>query len=86
MSSSTPLGGLPRPPITKVNDHYTLEAPWAPWFSTAQGILQDVSRSGAMADRPTTSMYTGKRFFDTTLGKPIWWNGAKWVDATGTAA
>lgn len=23
-------------------------------------------------------------FFDTNLGKPIWWNGAEWVDATGT--
>lgn len=23
--------------------------------------------------------------YDTTLGKPIWWDGTKWVDATGTA-
>ena len=21
--------------------------------------------------------------YDTTLGKPIWWNGTKWIDATG---
>jgi hypothetical protein len=25
----------------------------------------------------------GYRFFDTTLGKPIYWTGAKWVDANG---
>ena len=23
--------------------------------------------------------------YDITLGKPIWWDGTKWVDATGTA-
>ena len=25
----------------------------------------------------------GFQFFDTTLNKPIWWTGTKWVDATG---
>ena len=25
----------------------------------------------------------GTYYFDTTLGKPIWWNGTAWVDATG---
>lgn len=35
------------------------------------------------ATRPTTPQ-TGQRFFDTTLGKPIWYNGTNWVDATGT--
>ena len=26
----------------------------------------------------------GVSYFDTTLGRPIWWNGTNWVDATGT--
>lgn len=26
----------------------------------------------------------GMSYFDKTLGKPIWWNGTNWVDATGT--
>ena len=26
----------------------------------------------------------GFMYFDTELGKPIWWNGTKWVDANGT--
>lgn len=26
----------------------------------------------------------GTMMFDTTLGKPIWWTGTGWVDATGT--
>lgn len=27
---------------------------------------------------------SGFQYFDTTLKKPIWWNGTEWVDATGT--
>ena len=30
-----------------------------------------------------TSDKEGFSFYDTTLKQPIWWNGAKWVDATG---
>lgn len=29
--------------------------------------------------------HVGSQMFDTTLGKPIWWDGSQWVDATGTA-
>lgn len=35
------------------------------------------------SSRPTMGLYNGKQFFDTTLGKPIWWNGSAWVDSTG---
>ena len=27
--------------------------------------------------------YTGFNFIDSSLNKPIWWTGSKWVDATG---
>lgn len=38
--------------------------------------------SGATGSRPTPTI-VGQVFFDTTLGKPVWWRGAVWVDATG---
>lgn len=41
---------------------------------------------GATAARPTQQLVIGQTFFDTTIGKPIWWKGATWVDATGTPA
>lgn len=28
----------------------------------------------------------GDRYFDTTLGMPLWSDGTQWVDATGTPA
>lgn len=40
--------------------------------------------SSATADRPT-GMPTGYPHFDTTLGIPVWWNGAAWVNASGAA-
>ena len=40
--------------------------------------------SGTTAQRPTVGLKTSKFYFDTTLGKPIWWNGSAWKDATGT--
>lgn len=39
-------------------------------------------RDGATADRPGNPI-KGEMFFDTDLGKPIWYNGTGWVDATG---
>ena len=39
---------------------------------------------GTTAKRPSEALTPGLQFFDTTLGKPIWWDGTNWVDATGT--
>ena len=41
---------------------------------------------GPTENRPTyyTRDYeVGFQYFDTTLGKPIWWNNGKWVDSAG---
>lgn len=38
--------------------------------------------NGQTSLRPT-NVSVGFEFFDTTLGKPIYWNGSAWVDATG---
>jgi hypothetical protein len=39
--------------------------------------------TGVTANRPA-NVETGYQYFDTTLGKPIYYNGTSWVDATGT--
>lgn len=48
------------------------------WFE----VLRDEKDNEAGSTRPTTPR-TGQSFFDTTLNIPIYWNGTKWVDATG---
>ena len=59
--------------------------------TTDAGYVIQQCASGATADRPTSRLTNdwqtiGFRYFDTTLGKPVFWNGTGWVDATGAAA
>lgn len=37
---------------------------------------------GSTVSRPTADI--GELYYDSTLGKPIWWNGANWKDSAGT--
>lgn len=60
--------------------------PWGNWFARAWQILSAAEEAGLTANRPTANLWTGRPYFDTTLGQPIWWDGAAWVDATGTPA
>jgi hypothetical protein len=66
---------------------------------TLQRVFQDLTRSlqeiagannfpdqGATGSRPKAQLTIGQTYFDTTLGKPVWWRGSVWVDATGTPA
>jgi hypothetical protein len=56
-------------------------------ISNGSGVMswsnRTVIESGATGSRPASPV-TGETYFDTTLGKPIWWSGSQWVDATGT--
>lgn len=46
---------------------------------------RELSNAGASASRPSGVLrYTGKYYFDSTLNKPIWFNGTNWTDANGT--
>lgn len=42
-----------------------------------------ITQNGTTAGRPTSSI-VGLRYFDTTLGYPVYWSGVTWVDSTGT--
>ena len=37
--------------------------------------------SGTTSNRPT-NVLVGFQYFDTTINKPIFWDGSKWIDAT----
>lgn len=56
---------------------------WAWRITTAANTA--FAGAGATAQRPTSAP-TGAQFFDTTVGRPIWWNGAAWIYADGTPA
>lgn len=87
-------GGVPSgtpvnpPPNSPINDGGYTAREWAQFFNMLAIVAADASRSGTTDQRPTTNLYAGKFFFDTTINKPIWWNPflVGWVLATGAAA
>lgn len=59
-------------------------------YSTTAAVGQKVRRvnifpGGTTANRPTSPL-NYSQYFDTDLGKPIWYDGSGWVDATGASA
>ena len=59
------------------------------YFNQVDNFTQAIARplSGVTGDRPVENIYVplavGQPYFDTTLGLPIWWNGASWINASG---
>lgn len=47
------------------------------------GCKEKEGRTEYGSTRPD-SPSTGQRFFDTSFGQPIWYNGTEWVDANGS--
>lgn len=64
-----------------------ISAPWGQWVQKTHNSALTLRQSGPTADRPTTVLWIGRFFFDTTLTQPIWISQVKptvvWVDATG---
>ena len=56
------------------------------YFATIDNFSQatTIPNSGTTSNRPIDLLQVGQFYFDTTLGIPIWWNSANWVDASGT--
>jgi len=62
------------------DDGYGIEA--------VKNNLKNMEKNGGLSkDRPTHTKNDADAtpYFDIELGKPIWFNGTEWVDATGTA-
>jgi hypothetical protein len=56
------------------------------YFNQIDNFTQNVTvpPSGITADRPTEQLQIGQYYFDTTIGRPIWYNGTNWINAAGT--
>lgn len=76
---------------TNVNTTNSVVSEWTCVSGGTQGVWAATAwytGRGTTAQRPTglTASDVGVQYFDNTLaasGKPIWWNGSLWVDATG---
>ena len=75
---------LTPPGLLIADTNGTATRTWTLFAQQAAALLTGMSGSGVTADRPTKGLWVGRPYFDTTLGKPVWYKGAVWVDATGT--
>lgn len=57
---------------------------WMIFFSNVFSAIQAMQSSGTTAQRPTRGLWIGRPYFDTTLGIPVWYNGANWVNSSGS--
>ena len=75
------------PPTTAVDKNGdSVSQSWLSFFNSVYGILSALTQSGTSDQRPTKLLWVGRTYFDTTLGKPIWYSGLGWVLADGTSA
>jgi len=81
-----------KPPSGAVDQGAEMQNPgWASFFSAVFNLLSGLTSSGTTAQRPTTFLFIGRTYFDTSLGahgKPIWIakDGVTWILADGTVA
>ncbi len=60
-----------------VNRYYSIK-----WMAYDRNLA--IRNSGNTSSRPS-EVTAGFSYYDTTLNKPIWWTGTKWVDSSGNA-
>lgn len=80
-----------QPPVTQVDDvspngQTSVNNEWRNFFVAVYNICNAVTMSGTTAHRPTTLLWVGRTYFDTTLGIPIWLKSVGptvWVNSAG---
>lgn len=78
-----------QPPTTPVDiegrdKQCSVRPEWRNFFVAVFNILNALTMSGTTAQRPTTFLWTGRTYFDTDLGLPVWWDGSAWVNGGAT--
>lgn len=78
----------PLPTTKKLTDKESVTESYRGWFQSIQTWLGPQFQTGATTARPTTGLYQGLMYFDTTLGYPVFLKtiGSPnvWVNASGT--
>lgn len=82
------MSEISKPPVLeKFNQDGSLSQGWQQWMEDVRNKASTAGESGTTANRPTTGLFVGRRFFDSTLGHPIYLKTISpvvWVDGTGT--
>lgn len=82
------INSPPQSPVDELNQGMltAISGGWRNFFNSVFNVLLGLTGSGLTAQRPTSLLWIGRPFFDTTLGIPIWVQSLSptvWCDATG---
>ncbi len=66
----------------QIGEHIAISP--TPYVRNGDYLHIPIINAGESSQRPTQNVVNGTMFFDTTLGKPIWYNHGHWVDSSGT--
>lgn len=81
------MSGFELPSNTSVvSDDGQTNRQWLQWFDRVHAIASACQQSGTTANRPTSRLWIGRSYFDTTLGIPVYVQSVKptvWVDSAG---
>lgn len=69
-----------------VDEDGNADPTWDQWFNRVQSIVGAAQQSGVTANRPTSGLWIGRFFYDTTLNKPVYVSAVRptvWRDASG---
>ena len=70
-----------------------LSAQFRVYFNTVDAVNNQIQQAiitlstpsaGTTGSRPSTGLQVGQFYFDTTINRPIWWDGTNWINAAGT--
>jgi type II secretory pathway component PulK len=70
-----------------------LSAQFRVYFNTVDAVNNQIQQAiitlstpsaGTTGSRPSTDLQIGQQYFDTTINRPIWWDGTNWINAAGT--
>jgi trimeric autotransporter adhesin len=82
---------FPQPPFNSpvqteptIKGIVTIKAVWQNWLQLVQMFLANLTDSGPTSARPTTDLWVGRPFFDTTINVPVYWDGSTWVTSSPT--
>lgn len=66
----------------QVSDPIDIKSVFGMYFPMNNNLVSRLSNVKSDSSRPVVSV-KGFMFFDENIGKPIWWDGNKWIDANG---
>jgi hypothetical protein len=61
-----------RPTSAPTDENGVITPGWTAWLNWVHQLVSACRQSGVTANRPTSGLWIGRMYYDTTLGYPVW--------------